>query len=249
VAGYAQWLATKQTEIAQAKLQGTEKINQATAHSIPNQRQFFRGSPLPKPEADVNCSVCTAAAVARKRTGGAHWNTQTVNQVIGETGNMAFAKWRRKTDGGLRTQLPGDAPNSDKDLQDQVDGIAEWCSRTLGIKRRKIIGSASSPVSSSFALASMKAQDEGTLFAVYVYVPLFTAYDPVAHWIFAEKQQGNIKFIDYQTDKAEVLGSSPTISDQPMKGGGLPMPGEYRMIVIAFLPDQAPKPLTGGRLI
>ncbi len=249
VAGYGEYLAKISAEIGEARAEGATKINQAKAVFVfPDARAYFRGR-AGKTEADINCSVCTAAAVARKRTGSASWHTGTVNAQLGERGDEAFIKWRRKTEGGLHTALPIDVNKSNRDLQDQVDGLAEWCTRTLGVLRRNIIGNALSPVSSSFALAWMKSQDDGALFAVYVYVPLFTAYDPVAHWIYAEKAGGNLKFIDYQTDRAEVKGSGPTQSHEPMKPGGGSMGGKYQMIVVAFLPDQAPKPLTGGRLI
>jgi hypothetical protein len=246
MAGYAQYHFQLQTEINEARALGADKINQAKAVFVPTKMQYVRGSAGPKLEADVNCSVCTAAAVARKRTGVA-WNTDSVNQQLGEKSAYAFTEWRRKTAGGLQTQMPAGATNSEKNLQDQIDGLAEWCSRTLGFRRRKIIGTALAPVSSSFALAWMRAQDDGTLFAVYVYVPLFTAYDPLAHWIYAEKDNGNLKFFDYQADKAEIKGSAPAESSEPMKPGGAPIPGKYQMIVVAFCPDVG-KPLTGGRL-
>lgn len=249
MAGYGEYLAKINAEISEARAEGATKINQAKAVFVFPSAVKFYYQRTPKTEADINCSVCTAAAVARKRTGSALWHTGTVNAQLGESGNDAFTKWRRKTEGGLHTALPLPVKMVDQDLQDQVDGLAEWCTRTLSVTRRKIIGSTPSPVSSSFALAWMKAQDEGTLFAVYVYRGAFTAYDVVAHWIYAEKVQGNLNFIDYQTDKAEVKGSGPTESHEPMKPGGGSMGENYQMIVAAFLPDHAPKPLTGGRLI
>ena len=226
MAGYADYLAKINAEISDARATGASKINQAKAVFVFPSAVAYSRQRTARTEADVNCSVCTAAAVARKRTGRASWHTGTVNQQLGARGNDAFIKWRRKTEGGLHTALPIDVKNSEKDLQDQVDGLAEWCTRTLGVMRRKIVGSAMSPVSSAFALAWMKAQDEGALFAVYVYRGLFTAYDVVAHWIYAEKVQGNLNFIDYQTDKAEVKGSGPTQSHEPMKPGGGSMGGE-----------------------
>jgi len=228
---------------------GATKINQANTLYIPSRRQFFSGYSAPKTESDVNCSACTAAAIARTRTQKPEWNTQTVNQSTGFSGRDVFIDWRRATEGGVHTDLPATAGKSDKDLQDQVDGLAEWCCRTLGVKRKRMIGNAKSPVASTFALSWMKAQDDGTLFAVYVFRGLFTAHDVLAHWIYAEKHDGNLRFVDYQTDKAEVQGSTPAESTAPMKPGGQAIDGTYQMIVIAFLPDQGSKPLTGGRLI
>jgi hypothetical protein len=132
---------------------------------------------------------------------------------------------------------------SDRDLQQQVEGLTLWCRSLMGSYTHKTLGNAEGMVSRYPAQHWMELQPDGTMFATYVNRGVFGSGGPLAHWIFAKKAGDEVEFVDYQTDKSEVAGSAPTRSDQPLMPGGKEIEGDCGMIVVAFVPTEA---LKGG---
>lgn len=169
-------------------------------------------------ESFTNCSLCTAAAIARE--GHPYpWTARTVYLDIGgtlETLNpnaslaRAFVFYYRNQKIDFSTVERGlnvEGSSGDQAVKDQVAGLKKWCDTKtpcLGILKGDMAG----------VLKQMNSQPNHRAFAVFI------RSTTSAHWIYAYKGRGQLTFVDFQTDRTEWLDSAPTFHSGPIAPDG-----------------------------
>jgi hypothetical protein len=134
--------------------------------------------------------------------------------------------------------------NDDANL-DQMHGLASWCQNVAGAVLLEMIGHLNKPLKAAHAMEMMKKFKEGTVFAVRL------SCSGTVHFNFAKRLQINgqeaLVFVDYQTDRVEVIGSGPSVSLRPMAPEGKVIPESdltrWKIVALAFKP-QKPNKLT-----
>ncbi len=182
-------------------------------------------------ESDANCSYCTAAAILIHAT-GEHWTSGKVAAEIGQRFQISrgLAYWGTRRNSLVK--LPGQSglSNLEKDIDDQIDGLTHWVRRKLGFCACAVLGAKGNPAPLIDALQWMRSLTDNPLFAVNI--------SNAGHWVFAHQLDGDIEFIDYQTDKVHEPGSSPRHGKIPMVGVLNERCPNATLIVIAFWPGR-----------
>ncbi|HEX4810747.1 MAG TPA: hypothetical protein VH325_17555 [Bryobacteraceae bacterium] len=201
-------------------------------------------------ESEVNCSLCTAAAIIRECTGKS-WNTTMVAQSTGLTFperygiDSAFVDYSDLLGNPNHQVKPPtqDLPGSPSDFasREQLFGLAQWCGLVAGALKISQLGTIQAPLKVDHALQEMMKFAEGTVFAVRV------KCHTKVHFNFAKRIKtfgaDTLIFVDYQTDRVEVLGSGPSYSLRPMGFEGKPIPVQdfdaWSIVALAFNPGKA----------
>ena len=196
-------------------------------------------------EASDNCSLCTAAAIITECTGKL-WNTTMVAQSLALKAPENYGVERLFADYAALEEDPKHELTEDRnDLSSQcsdannllqLKGLASWCQKMAGVVLLGQLGSINVPMKAGLAMAQMLKYNEGTLFAVRL-----TGLR-VSHFNFAKRTQQTLVFIDYQTDRTEVLGSKPSVGTRPLKPEGKEIAEEelknFKIVALAFQPSK-----------
>ena len=178
-------------------------------------------------QADVNCALCTAAAVVMHATG----QPMSSADVCAELGFMeeeetVFVRWRKS----LSDQSPFGKVN--KELRNQIEGVLFFCRRRLNNCACTILGEPGKGAPLKRALARMGKKEKTVRFAVYFHDQF------VNHWVYAHKESGSVEFIDYQTDRMFDPHSQPTSGKTPMLGICKSVHPNAELVVLAFDPTR-----------
>jgi hypothetical protein len=203
-------------------------------------------------EADENCALCTAAAICnlggpltREKIAYDMTSGDVLRELGGKVqGSLSVPNWfsrSTRTDLAQIDILPNRDQNNDTTnaIQRQTEGIYYYCKAKLGDCAAAIIGNASKMYKYADAVSWMMKQENNTLFAIY-FILAFAEHSG-AHWLVAQKKAGALEYRDYQTDRAMVDGSAPTVSNKPVIGilgsnySDKDM-SHMKMILVAFQP-------------
>jgi len=154
--------------------------------------------------AELNCSLCTAAAVVTHATG----NFTTTSDVAAEFPYRGTLHPDFQADPAYQhsNTFSGDTykksgPANISDINDsQIRGVISFCRDKINRGKSGIlivIESASQPLPN--AKAEMRAMGSEYLFAVLV--------EGKGHWNFAHNPSQGLEFIDYQSDHADYAGA------------------------------------------
>ncbi len=181
-------------------------------------------------EALTNCSLCTAAGLA-KRLGKSANTASKVAQSLGFQVDPAtyypasyFADYEKAAvDPSFKpktfdfTNPKEKQKHADENHEFVIKGLMRWCNNYLGVAVVKCLGTSAVPLPLKSALSRMRECGKGSIFAVGLDGP------GSAHWIYAETSpnEGELVFVDFQTDRVEALeASSPTVSLFPLAPNG-----------------------------
>jgi hypothetical protein len=171
-------------------------------------------------ERNVNCALCTAAALTGQSSGDVNADLQVAAPAHRRWGpfesDQAFITYVENVPVEQARRVAMGNP----DLQavaDQMIGIAVYVASKLQTAV-KFCGNPALQTRGSDVLPFMNRQPDGTRFAVFT-ADGTSLYGDEAHWIYAEKQNGQLTFRDYQTD-TQMPPGAPTSSPHPLRPGG-----------------------------
>ncbi|MDH5545018.1 MAG: hypothetical protein OEZ43_05460 [Gammaproteobacteria bacterium] len=187
---------------------------------------------------NVNCALCTAAALTDQSSGDVNAELQLACPPTSRWGpfesDQAFVVYT--TQGPGRTRRVTLQDNAIQPIADQMIGIATYVAQKYGNGTQvKFFGNPAHRSRGSDVIPAMLRQPDGTKFAVFT-SDGSSLYGDEAHWIFAQKQNNTIEYLDFQTDKQLVRNASPSRANNPMRPGGRAYTSADNtyMIAIAF---------------
>lgn len=191
-------------------------------------------------EKNVNCALCTAAALTNQSSGDVNADLQAACPPDERWGpfetDQAFVHYVGSV---IPTQRVNVKSSALQPVADQMVGIAHYVHNKLQTNAA-FFGNPINRTRADTALPYMNKQPDGTKFAVFT-SDGDSIYGDEAHWICAKKESGQITFSDYQPDLQGKAKAAPVHSPHPLRPGGKPYTtrdGETNlqtyMIVIAF---------------
>lgn len=187
---------------------------------------------------NVNCALCTAAALTGQSSGDVNAELQVACPRDSKWGpfesDMAFVTYTIDGPGRARRVILHN--ESIQPIADQMIGIATYVAQKKGAGTQvKFAGSPRDRSRGREVIPLMLQQPDGTTFAVFT-ADGISIYGDEAHWIYAEKQGGTIEYLDYQTDRQLNPNAGPSRSNNPIRPGGISYDSSDNtfMIAIAF---------------